>query len=173
MNGPSFAPGLYLTIARASGWLALAALALTLCVTPLALLAARSNARWLTRAPRLRRQLGMTSAWLALVHAGAATPHVYDAAHGALHRLIDTAHVRAGLSALVVLVALLATSYPALVRALGVRPWKELHRLSYVAFAFALQHALLSPFAPRLWLLALGGSVVAVGLLRLLGARSR
>jgi sulfoxide reductase heme-binding subunit YedZ len=75
-------------------------------------------------------------------------------------------HLRAGLLALCVLVALLLSSFPSLVRLLGLRTWKELHRLAYVAALLVLQHVLLAPFAPRATVLLLFALAAGVGLLR-------
>jgi DMSO/TMAO reductase YedYZ heme-binding membrane subunit len=51
-----------------------------------------------------------------------------------------------------------------------VRSWKELHRLGYVAAAFAFVHTLLGPFAPLRSVLALALFTLLFGLLR--GLRS-
>ncbi len=63
--GHHYRPLVLVSFARVSGWLALCALALTLCVSPLWHSAAQfwGNKRWLGGAPRLRRLLGMTLAW--------------------------------------------------------------------------------------------------------------
>ena len=58
---------------------------------------------------------------------------------------------------LVILLALWATSYPRVVRALRVRLWKPLHGLAFVAALLALQHALLAPMGEKAWVLALLG----------------
>jgi DMSO/TMAO reductase YedYZ heme-binding membrane subunit len=63
---------------------------------------------------------------------------------------------------------MLATSFPPLVRRLRVRLWKPLHRLGYLVAILALDHVLLSPFAPRAITLALFALFFAFGLLRLL-----
>ncbi len=75
--------------------------------------------------------------------------------------------MRAGLSALLILSLLLMTSFPSTVRRLHLRGWKELHRLAYVAFACVIHHCLLSPFAPRTWLLGVVTVVLLIGSLRL------
>lgn len=154
-------------LARASGWMALVALAGALCVTPLSgplealgLPAARRHAT--------RRALGVTSAWLALLHAAVALS-TYLSWNWAV--VIRRPHLRAGLVAAAVLALLLATSYPRVVRALRMTTWKELHRLAYVAALLTALHVLQSPFADRALSLVFFGGLLAVGLGRLLGRR--
>jgi sulfoxide reductase heme-binding subunit YedZ len=154
---------------RGSGLLAFGALALALCVSPLGALAAR-----LHRGPdplllaALRRALGITSACAALLHAAVAlATYLGDAWPG----LLDVPFLRSGALALAVLAALLATSFPALVRALRVRLWKELHWLAFPALLLALHHQLLSPFADRRLALQVVAAVLAIGLLRFLPGR--
>ena len=86
---------------------------------------------------------------------------------GAWARTFDISWLRAGALAWLILLALWLTSYPALVRALGLRLWKPLHRLAYVAGLLAFQHTLLSPFAPRDWVLAVFALTGLVAMLRL------
>ncbi len=166
----SYPPLVSWSLARFSGWLSLVALSLSLCVSPVLRLSQRFEIGRLStvRAPELRRLTGMASAWLALVHLALGFIPLHDEARASAAWLLDTAHVRAGLSALLVLLALLLSSFAAVVRGLHLRAWKELHRLAYVAFACAVQHVLLSPFAPRAWVLSLFAVICAIGLLRLL-----
>jgi DMSO/TMAO reductase YedYZ heme-binding membrane subunit len=165
----AYPPLVYLTLSRVSGWLSLGCLALTLCVSPWARASLRlwQGPRWAPHAASLRRTLGMTSAWLALLHAGFGAIQLHEPGKLGLAWLLETAHARAGLSALLILVLLLLTSFPSVVRALHLRAWKELHRLAYVGFACAAQHVLLSPFAPRVWVLGLIGATLLIGMLRL------
>jgi len=152
---------------RASGWAALIALGLALCATPADRLLARVLPgrvdRTLLRA--LRRALGMTAAWLAAGHALLSLSTYLD---GALPSLLTTPWLRSGLVALCILVALLVTSFPALVRALRIRLWKALHRLAHVAALLVLHHLLLSPFAPRIWVLSIFAFLFLFGMLRML-----
>ncbi|HVZ34967.1 MAG TPA: ferric reductase-like transmembrane domain-containing protein, partial [Polyangiaceae bacterium] len=109
-----------------------------------------------------RRLLGMTSAWLALLHAGIALrTELAD-----VPALLSWPHLRAGAAALAILCALLLTSFPTLVVRLRFRLWQELHRLVYAAALLALQHLLLAPFAPRLFTLALFAATFLFGFLR-------
>ena len=111
----------------------------------------------------LRRALGITTAALASAHA---TLALSTYLREAWHHVLAVSWLRSGFVALVILLALWATSYPALVRWAKIRLWKPLHRLAYVAFALALHHALLSPLAPRIGLIALAVIVLGLGVIR-------
>jgi DMSO/TMAO reductase YedYZ heme-binding membrane subunit len=152
-----------LVLCRGTGWLALAALLLSLM--PFGRVAARFGHDRSALLPVARRALGMASAWLALIHAALA---LTTALRWNWAALLSWPHLRAGLTALGALTVLLVTSFGAVVTRLRLRTWKELHRLSYVAALLALQHVLLSPFAPRTLTLALFGSLLALGGLRFL-----
>lgn len=162
--------GLQLWSIRASGWLAAAALVLALSATPLGRLGARIATGERRRAfvvlvPKLRRALGITSACLAIVHAVvAATTWLRPQ----LALIWEWAHLRAGLVALVILVLMLLTSFPPIVRALRVRWWKELHRLGYLAAVLVLLHLLGSAFAARGIVIAVFAWLIAAGVLRAL-----
>ena len=155
-----------LELARATGWLALGMLALALCATPVqrVLRRVRPDHPVAARVPAWRRRLGITAALLAIVHG---TVSLSGYLRDAWPAVVSWPHLRAGLVAGCILLALLLTSFPPVVRALRIRLWKPLHRLAYVAAAFVLLHLLLSPFAPRGVVLAFFGVVGAVGVLRL------
>ena len=160
-----------LELARVSGWLALSALALALCATPVrrVLRRIRADHPLAARAPAWRRRFGITAAVLALLHGGIAMGGYLDDARSAV---LSWPHLRAGLVAACILTALLVSSFPAAVRALRIRLWKPLHRLAYVAALLVLQHLLLSPLAPRAVTLGLFGALLVIGLLRWLPARA-
>ncbi len=156
-----------LVLSRGTGWVALGALLLSLCMTPLGRIGSRLSGRAKPAADLAlaRRALGITAAWLALGHACLSL--ALDL-HGNLAALLAWPHLRAGLAALCVLLVLLLTSFGALIARLRLRFWKELHRLAYVAALLALQHVLLSPFAPRTLTLVLFGAAFLLGLARFL-----
>jgi DMSO/TMAO reductase YedYZ heme-binding membrane subunit len=131
---------LELTLVRTTGWCAAALLVLT--IAPLG---------------RFKRSLGLGALACALVHLAIAafTPLV-----PALELLWYEPHLRSGATALSVLAFLGATSFPALVRGLGLHHWKELHRAVYVALLLVLHHAILSPHLPRIGAVALSAAVV-------------
>lgn len=148
---------------RASAWCALIALSLSLAVSPIGRALERSGRVSRKRITALRRALGITTAALASTHATLAlTTYLREA----WHHILAVSWLRSGFVALVILLALWATSYPALVRRAKIKLWKPLHRLAYVAFALALHHALLSPLAPRLWLVVVGAVVLGLGVIR-------
>lgn len=149
---------------RATGWTAAVLLTLTLAVTPLARL------RLPTRFPRAkllasRRSLGVACAVLALAHA--TTALVVYLPSDAWSAITEITWLRSGALAVALLVPLLLTSFPALVRNARIVLWKPLHRLAYVAAALVVHHLLLAPFAPRAWVLALAVVLALVLLARL------
>ena len=155
---------------RGTAWCALGALALALCASPVGAVLVRLEKASPRAVAAARRALGISAAALATLHAGLAlSTWLADAWHLAL----ELAWVRSGVLAWAILAALWLTSFPRVVAALRVKLWKPLHRLAYVALALAVHHALLSPLAPRAPVLALGATVVAVGLLRLAVRRRR
>jgi len=137
---------------RASGWLAALLLLAALAITPLA----RLTPPLFSRRARLvasRRVFGIVAASIALAHALVAlTVYLPSAPWQAF---VEVTWLRSGALALALLVPLLLTSFPPIVRALRVAAWKPLHRLAYVAAALVVHHLLLAPFAPRAWVLAL------------------
>jgi sulfoxide reductase heme-binding subunit YedZ len=156
---------------RGTGQLAFAALALAVCASPLGVLIA-----WLGRGrgpgplllAALRRALGITAACAALLHAALVlTTYLADARAAVL----GVPFLRSGMLALSVLVALLATSFPPVVRVLRVRLWKELHWLAFPALLLVIHHQLLSPFASRATVLGLAAAILGIGLLRFVPGR--
>lgn len=148
-----------LLLLRASGWLPALLLGLSLSVTPALALPLPPSVRG--GLGRMRRPLGIAAGICALAHAILAY-QLY------LHRdliesLREIAWLRSGALALAVLLVLLITSSKRVVRALGLRLWKPLHRFAYVAGALVVHHLLLAPFAPRASVLALS-AVLALGL---------
>lgn len=160
-----------LLYARGTGWLACFGLFASLCVTPVARVARRvwPRSRRLSWAPVLRRALGMSAAWLAVLHAIAS---IKGPLQGDVAAVLDTTHLLAGLSALAVLLVLLLTSFDGVIQLLRLRYFKPLHRLAFAAALLTLQHLALSPSCPRWLVLALGGVLVAGIALRLLLARA-
>ncbi len=151
-------------LTRAVGWCAAVALVATLSLTPLSRLARRAR-----RVVRFQRPLGISAALLAILHALIALGGPLEDAWASV---LSWPYLRAGLLALSILVALLITSFPRLTRALRVRLWKPLHRLSYAAGALVVLHLYLGPYAPR-WATLTLALVLAVGLLARLLPRRR
>lgn len=155
---------------RGSGWSALVTLLAAISASPIGRALSRLGRRPRTREISvLRRALGITAAALASVHAGVALATYL---RGDLAHLLDITWLRGGVLALAILGALWLTSYPRAVRALRVKLWKPLHQLAYVAVGLAFQHVMLSPMAPRRWVLAALCVTLALAALRWIPRRS-
>lgn len=154
---------------QATGWTAVGSLLLSLSATPVRIALEVAFARRPRRVlSALRRSLGMTAAWFAIGHAGIAlSTYLWESWPTVTARPF----LRSGLVALVILVALLTTSFPRVVRALRIRLWKPLHRLAYLAALFAFQHLLLSPFADRELVFWLFGASIVLASARFLSGR--
>jgi len=161
-----------LWLLRATGWTALAALALSLCATPAGRLLSRLAPRWsdASQIAAFRRALGLAATVIGAIHLALALATYLRDAPGAV---LEYPFLRSGLLALAVMIVLALTSFPAVNRAAGIKLWKHLHRLAYAAALLASHHVMISPFAPRAPALAVFGATFAFGLLRLLPARNR
>lgn len=124
-------------MARISGWVAIAGLAFGLALRPLRRVPPlRALSVW-------RRAVGISTAFAAAVHVALSLRGPLD---GAWNAVLTWPYLQAGALAFVVLVLLLLTSFPRVVRALHIRHWKVLHRLVYAAAIFTLAHLMLSPW---------------------------
>ena len=128
---------------HATGELGARLLILAMAITPLRLLFPNANGvRWLVRR---RRWIGVAAFGYSLLHAVA-----YLMRQGELARIAgDAAEVAmwTGWLALLVMLALAATSNDLSVRRLG-RRWKWLHRTVYVAAVLTFAHWILAAFDP-------------------------
>lgn len=118
-------------ITRDTGWWTLTLLLLTLTMTPLRRLSGWSG--WV----RLRRMLGLFAFFYACLHFS--TYLVLDQFFDWPAILKDIAkrpYITVGFSAFLLLIPLAVTSTEGMIRRLGGRAWRQLHRLVYVA-AFA------------------------------------
>lgn len=160
-----------LWLCRLSGYASLFFLLVALSITPI-----RRISAWLRASPpqdwllSLRRRAGITAALLALVHAGCA---LLTYLRDSWAVLLEWSFTRAGLLALLVLVLLLVTSFPWIVRLLRVKVWKQLHRLAYVAAFFVFQHIFLAPFSSRWWAIVLLATFLVLIAVRFLPAPKR
>ncbi|MGE0785568.1 MAG: ferric reductase-like transmembrane domain-containing protein [Sandaracinaceae bacterium] len=156
---------------KATGWVAIGALALALCASPVgAALGWWRRRSFAATTAEARRALGIASAVIAIIHL---TIGLTGVLAGELERVLTIAWVRAGAGAVAILLPLVVTSFPTAVRVLRVRLWKPLHRLAYVAGVLAVQHALLAPMSDGRWVIALAAVVLAIAPLRLLRRRPR
>jgi sulfoxide reductase heme-binding subunit YedZ len=161
-------------LTTATGYVALALLALTLLIGPANLLLRRRN----PVSSYLRRDVG---AWTALfsgvhvivsltVHGSGQIRHFLNffVADGSPLRNSFGLGNWTGLAALVIVAVLLALSSDAALRKLKARNWKRLQRLNYALFALVIVHAffygaLLRETSPYTILLGLGVIAVVVG----------
>ena len=114
---------------------ALRLMLVTLAVTPV-----RRLTGW-NQAVRLRRMLGLFAFFYAVLHL--AVYVVLDRSllvEEVLDDLVRRPYVMAGFAAFVLLVPLAATSTNGMVRRLGGRRWRRLHRIVYVAAAGGVVH---------------------------------
>ena len=89
---------------------------------------------------RHRRLVGVAAFAYGLLHFVAHTRHVYDGTFETFTKEIVKPFQLVGLGALLILLVLTITSLNAVVRRMGARAWKNLHRLAYVAAALAAWH---------------------------------
>ena len=123
------------TLIHHFGEWALRLMLVTLAVTPL-----RRLTGW-NQAVRLRRMLGLFAFFYAVLHL--ATYVVLDRSllvEEILDDLTERPYIMVGFAALVMLVPLAATSTNAMIRRLGGRRWRALHRLAYAAAVGGVIH---------------------------------
>ncbi|NIM27294.1 MAG: sulfoxide reductase heme-binding subunit YedZ [Gammaproteobacteria bacterium] len=123
------------TITHETGSWGLRFLLLTLLVTPL-----RRASGWQALA-RVRRMLGLFAFFYICLHF--LTYVVLDAyfdLHYILEDITDRTYITLGFTSFVLLVPLALTSTNAMVRRLGGRNWRRLHRLAYVAATGGVLH---------------------------------
>ena len=123
------------TLIHHFGEWALRLMLVTLAVTPI-----RRLAGW-NQLVRLRRMLGLFAFFYAVLHL--ATYVVLDRSlslEEILEDLTERPYIMVGFAAFVLLVPLAATSTNAMVRRLGGRRWRRLHRLAYVAAVGGVVH---------------------------------
>ena len=123
------------TLIHHFGEWALRLMLVTLAVTPL-----RRLTGW-NQAVRLRRMLGLFAFFYAGLHL--ATYVVLDRSllvEEILDDLTERPYIMVGFAAFVLLVPLAATSTNAMVRRLGGRRWRALHRIVYIAAAGGVIH---------------------------------
>lgn len=87
---------------------------------------------------RHRRLVGVSAFAYAALHF--ATHLVYEGGFGVLASDVKKPFLLTGMGALAILLALAVTSANRLVRALGAKHWKMIHRLAYVAAALVAYH---------------------------------
>lgn len=117
------------------GLVALVLLLASLACTPLRVLTG-----WSALAP-IRRTLGLFAFWYAFFHVATYAFVDQGARFGAIVAdIVKRPFILFGFLAFVILTALAITSPLSMVKRLGARRWKRLHRLGYVAGALAVVH---------------------------------
>src|SRR4029077_1987887 len=117
-----------------SGEIAIWTLGAVLALTPLRVLFPQS--RFVNALNRHRRVIGVSACIYGLLHF---TCHIlYEGGWDPLLRSFSKPFIWFGFSGLVILVILALTSNQCSIRKLGVKNWKLLHRLAYVAAALLL-----------------------------------
>lgn len=120
-----------------TGWWALAFLIMTLSVTPVRRL---TGIGWLVK---LRRMLGLYAFFYASLHFGIYVGvDQFFAWEYILEDIGERPYITVGFTALLILVPLAATSTKGMIRRLGGKRWRRLHRLVYVAAALGVLHFL-------------------------------
>jgi sulfoxide reductase heme-binding subunit YedZ len=120
-----------------TGWWTLAFLILTLSVTPIRRL---TGIGWLVK---LRRMLGLYAFFYATVHfAVYVGVDQFFAWEYILEDIGERPYITVGFTALLILVPLAATSTKGMIKRLGGKRWRRLHRLVYVAAALGVLHFL-------------------------------
>ncbi len=137
---------------RSTGWLAAGLLLVTLVVSALSRHVG-ARPRWL----KARRAVGIGTALAALGHASVAWLEYLNTDGWEVLRAVPW--LRSGALALVVLLALLATSFQPRHPRFTIHAWSVLHRLVHAAVLLVAHHLLMAPFVPRSWVLAWGAGV--------------
>lgn len=122
------------------GFMACVVLAVGLSFSPLRVLGPRTA--WVQALNRHRRLVGVAACVYALLHFTVQVWYVWDPElrFAVLAKELRKPFQLAGLGALAILLVLAITSLNALVRHLGAKTWKRIHRLVYVAALLAAYH---------------------------------
>jgi methionine sulfoxide reductase heme-binding subunit len=120
------------------GFVACVLLATVLTFTPLRVLFPKWGVAQALN--RHRRLVGVSAFAYALLHFSVQVLYVYDGGFGTLAKEIQKPFQLTGLIALTILLILTITSLHAMVRWMGGKAWKNLHRLVYIAAALVAYH---------------------------------
>lgn len=126
------------TLTRDTGLWALRFLLLTLCISPLCWLTGRNY--WL----RFRRMLGLFAFFYACLHMllYLGLDQFFDTAE-IIRDIKERPFITVGFINFLLLLPLALTSSNAMIKRLGAKRWRQLHRLSYLAAATACLHFLM------------------------------
>ncbi|PHS18151.1 MAG: hypothetical protein COA86_08375 [Kangiella sp.] len=151
-------------LVRSVGYAALISFALSFSITPLNKLTSFFG----RKAPQaillaFRRAFGIGAACFAIIHAGFV---IYLQLESNWSVFIHLPFFRAGLISLFLLLVLLITSFPAMLKLFRVKYWRNLHQLVFVIGIMIIQHVWLSAFVPAWVVLAMLISYSILVLLR-------
>jgi sulfoxide reductase heme-binding subunit YedZ len=131
-------------VLHTTGLLALIFLVLTLCITPL-----RKLTGW-NYVSHFRRMLGLYAFFYGLAHFGTYFLKDREASFNLVFDdVINRPFILLGMTALLAMVPLAATSTNAMIKWMGAARWKQLHQLTYVAAAAAAWHYYQFPKSDR------------------------
>jgi DMSO/TMAO reductase YedYZ heme-binding membrane subunit len=151
---------------RTTGMLTLVFLTLSLAVTPIRLI---SGQNWLSH---FRRMLGLYAFFYGVLHLS--TYFVFDRSLSVAGTISDTLarpFIFFGMTGLLLMVPLAATSTNGMIKRLGAAKWKRLHRLAYVSAAAGVLHYYLLVKADTRQPLAFAAVLAALLVYRILNAR--
>jgi sulfoxide reductase heme-binding subunit YedZ len=122
------------------GFVACIVLATGLSFSPLRVLWPRAD--WIQALNRHRRLVGVAACVYALLHFAVQVWYVWDPELRltVLAKELRKPFQMAGLAALLILLTLALTSFNAVIRKLGAKAWKRIHRLVYAAALLAAYH---------------------------------
>ena len=151
------------------GLIASILLAITLTLSPLRVLFPKSPLALALN--RHRRLIGVSVFAYALLHLTAHTRHVYDGSFDTFFKELQKPFQLTGLVALTILLVLTITSLHALVRLLGGKAWKNLHRLVYLCAALVIYHQASARKIFPMQVVYIFGPVLALEIARVLKQR--
>jgi len=161
-----FGPQREIYIIQKTGQLAVLCLFLTLMKSPVTKLIVRTTMASVDtkKSGEIRSGLGISTAIFASAHA------IFVCWSGFIPdflSLITEPQWRNGLSALIILLVLAASSFSKIKQAGRITLWKPLHRLSYAAMLFSVLHIFISPYLDILTLISLAVMIIFLVLVRL------
>lgn len=153
------------------GFIASILLAVVLSFTPLRVLFPQWEVAHALN--RHRRLVGVGAFAYALLHFTAHLRHVYDGAFETFFKELQKPFQLTGLAALTILFVLTITSLHALVRLLGGKAWKNLHRLIYLAAALVVYHQAAARKLFPMQVVYIFGPVLALEVARVIKQRTK
>jgi sulfoxide reductase heme-binding subunit YedZ len=151
------------------GFMACLLLAIVLTFTPLRVLYPKSGV--VLALNRHRRLVGVSAFAYALLHLVAQIRYVWDGSFDTFFKELQKPFQLTGLVAFTILLVLTITSLHALVRLMGGKAWKNLHRLAYVAAALAAYHQAAAKKLFPMQVVYIFGPLVALEIARIVKQR--